>query len=71
MELSEDLLKLTAREMQILKMVSDGMTGKEIADHFRISRRTIEKYKEEILEKLGARCQAQAVAIALRTGIIA
>lgn len=71
MELSEYLLKLTAREIQILGMVAEGMTGKEIANHFAISRRTVEKYQEEIKDKLGAKNQAHALTIAYRSGIIA
>jgi two-component system invasion response regulator UvrY len=71
MELSNDLLKLTAREVQILGMTAEGMTAKEIADYFHISRRTVEKYREEISDKLGARCLAHAVLLGIRIGIIA
>lgn len=71
MELSDDLLKLTAREIQVLKLTADGLTGKEIGEQFEISRRTVEQYRETIREKLGAQNQAEAVAIGIRSGIIA
>ena len=70
MELSNDLLKLTPREIQILQMTASGMTAREIAAHFSISPRTVEKYREEILEKLGCKNLSEATATGVRTGII-
>lgn len=70
MELSDDLLKLTAREIQILQMTASGQTAREIGQYFSISRRTVEKYREEILEKLGAKNLSEATATGVRTGII-
>lgn len=70
MELSENLLKLTPREIEVVKMVAEGMTSKEIAKRFSLSHRTAEWYQEEIRGKLGAKSQGNLVAIAIRSGII-
>jgi DNA-binding NarL/FixJ family response regulator len=42
---------ITGREMQILQLVTDGMTNAEIASHLVLSRRTVEKHIENLLHK--------------------
>lgn len=71
MELSENLLKLTPREIQVMSLLADGKIGKQIAGQIGVSRRTVEDYIYNARRKLGATCQAHAIAICFRSGIIA
>jgi DNA-binding CsgD family transcriptional regulator len=48
-----DLSSLTAREAQVLTLISDGATNKEVAQELRISPRTVQKHLEHIYDKLG------------------
>ena len=61
---------LSAREASILRAVSSGATSKETGERLGISTRTVENHKRRIFLKLGARNQAQAVAVAARAGML-
>jgi len=61
---------LSRRESEILQMVAYGATTKEVAHKLGISPHTVKTHLERIFEKLGANDRAQAVAIAIRTGIV-
>ena len=61
---------LSKREREILQMVANGSTTKEVARDLGISPHTVKTHLERIFEKLGANDRAQAVAIAIRTGIV-
>ncbi len=61
---------LTHRELQVLKMLADGLANKEIAGQLGISRHTAKFHVAQILAKLGAGSRAEAVAIAIRRGLI-
>jgi DNA-binding NarL/FixJ family response regulator len=61
---------LSRRETQILQMVAFGSTTKEVAHDLGISPHTVKTHLERIFEKLGANDRAQAVAIAIRRGIV-
>ncbi len=61
---------LSARESSILQAVSSGATSKETGQRLGISTRTVENHKRRIFLKLGARNQAQAVAVAARAGML-
>ncbi len=71
MELSNDLLKLTEKEIQVLRRVAEGKTASQIAGELGISPRTVEMRMSNILLELNAKSQAQAVGIGVRVGIIA
>ena len=53
--------RLTAREEQILRLVSRGLAGKQVARHLGISPKTVERHKTRIFAKLGVANQAAAV----------
>ena len=61
---------LSKREIEILQRVAYGATTKEVADQLGISPHTVKTHLERIFEKLGANDRAQAVAIAIRQGIV-
>jgi DNA-binding CsgD family transcriptional regulator len=60
-------LKLTDREQQILQLISQGYTNREIACCLSISESTTENHIHHIYTKLGISNRAQAVAHAFRT----
>lgn len=67
---SPRLAALTHREHEVLRHLVDGRSSSEIAELLCISRKTSSTHIEHVLAKLGARSQAQAVAFAVRDGIL-
>ncbi|HYZ10435.1 MAG TPA: response regulator transcription factor [Actinomycetota bacterium] len=61
---------LSPREVEILQKIAYGSTTKEVADQLGISFHTVKTHLERIFEKLGANDRAQAVAIAIRQGLV-
>ena len=61
---------LTAREIEVLRYVGSGNRNRDIADQLCIAEETVKVHLKHIMEKLGARDRTQAVAIAVRRGII-
>jgi len=62
--------KLTARELEVLAMISEGLSNKEIAALLNISVHTAKFHISSILGKLGASGRAEAASIGLRRGLI-
>jgi NarL family two-component system response regulator LiaR len=60
---------LTQREMEILKLVAEGLTNQEIADRLVVSERTVRAHVSNILAKLHLANRTQAALYALREGI--
>ncbi|HLH92540.1 MAG TPA: helix-turn-helix domain-containing protein [Xanthobacteraceae bacterium] len=63
--------RLTAREREILVWIATGKSDWETGEILTLSRRTVAKHSQTILQKLAAANRTQAVAIALRESIIA
>ena len=61
---------LTAREIDVLGAMSDGLSSKAIAHHLGIAVKTVENHKTRIFDKLGVHTQAQAVAIAIGSAAV-
>lgn len=61
---------LTPRELEVLRMLADGLGNKEIAKHLRISEHTAKFHVAQILAKLGAGSRAEAVALGMRRGLV-
>lgn len=61
---------LTDREEQILKLISDGLTNREISCDLSISESTVENHIHHIYAKLGISNRAQAVAHAFQLKIV-
>jgi DNA-binding NarL/FixJ family response regulator len=62
--------RLTARELEVLKLLADGLDQDQIASRLFISPKTVGTHIEHILAKLGVRSRAQAVAIAYREDLV-
>jgi DNA-binding NarL/FixJ family response regulator len=62
---------LTAREIDVLSRVAGGNRNRDIAEQLVISEETVKVHMKHIMDKLGASDRTEAVAIALRRGIIA
>ncbi len=62
--------QLSKRETEILQKVAYGATTKVVAQELGISPHTVKTHLERIFEKLGANDRAQAVAIAIRKGLV-
>ena len=61
---------LTEREIEVLRHVAGGNRNRDIAERLFISEETVKVHVKHIMDKLGASDRTQAVAIALRRGII-
>ena len=61
---------LTGREIEVLRKVAQGNRNRDIAEQLFIAEDTVKVHLKHIMDKLGARDRTQAVAIALRRGII-
>ncbi len=62
---------LTPREREVLQLAAEGNSSTAIAARFRISPRTVEMHRANLMRKLGVRNQTELVRYALRRGIIA
>lgn len=61
---------LSPREEEVLKLIAEGHSGKEIADMLFVSPKTVERHRANILEKLGMRDRLELTRYAIRTGLI-
>ena len=61
---------LTPRETEIVKLVAEGNSSKEIADALVISVKTVERHRANILEKLGMRDRVELTRYAIRRGLV-
>ena len=61
---------LTEREVEVLRHVAEGRRNRDIAERLFISEETVKAHVKHIMDKLGAADRTQAVAIAVRRGII-
>jgi DNA-binding NarL/FixJ family response regulator len=62
--------QLSAREVEVLKHVAGGNRNRDIAELLFISEETVKVHVKHIMEKLGANDRSEAIAIALRRGIM-
>ena len=63
-------VNLTARELEVLRLLAGGLTQTDIARHLIISTKTVGTHIEHILMKLGVQSRAQAVALAYRDNLL-
>ena len=66
---SPDSSLLTLKEIKVLQLVAGGQTSEQIAKNLDMSRRTVEKYRSRIMDKLRVHSLAELVKFAIREGL--
>ena len=61
---------LSPRESEVVKLVAEGFTSREIAETLSISEKTVERHRANILEKLGLRDRVELTRYAIRRGLV-
>ncbi|HEY4827116.1 MAG TPA: response regulator transcription factor [Solirubrobacteraceae bacterium] len=61
---------LTPREQEVVKLIAEGYSGREIADVLLISAKTVERHRANVLEKLEVRGRVELTRYAIRRGLI-
>jgi two-component system response regulator NreC len=67
---SDPLDLLTTREREVLQMIAEGKTNKEIATTLNLSVYTVEAHRGRVMEKLNLHSTGELVRFALRSGLI-
>jgi DNA-binding NarL/FixJ family response regulator len=62
--------RLTARELELLQYVSEGMSNREIAEKLHISKNTVKYHMKNILQKMNLQNRAEAAVFAVREGLV-
>jgi DNA-binding NarL/FixJ family response regulator len=68
---AESLDPLTPRELEVVTLVAEGHTSEEIGDRLAISRKTVDRHRANVLEKLRMRDRVDLTRYAIRRGLIA
>jgi DNA-binding NarL/FixJ family response regulator len=61
---------LSPRETEIVKLIAEGHTGRQIAEALVISEKTVERHRSNILDKLGMRDRVELTRYAIRRGLV-
>jgi DNA-binding NarL/FixJ family response regulator len=61
---------LTARELEVLRLAARGLTNRQIGTHLGLSRETIKTHVVKIFRRLGVADRTEAVALAIRSGLL-
>ncbi len=69
-QLDNPLANLTPRQREVLQLVAEGHTARQIADKLHISRRTVEFHKYKIMETLNVKTSTDLIALAIKHGIV-
>jgi len=67
---ANDAVMLTRRQQEILKLIADGLTNREISDQLSISPRTVEVHRFNLMRRLRVRNVAQLIRQALQMGFL-
>ena len=70
-ELPEEVKDLTEREVEILKLVAEGYSNKEIGERLFISHRTVDTHRTNLMKKMDVHNVAGLIRIALKSGLVA
>lgn len=63
-------IEFSQREIEVLKLIAEGLTNNEMSDKLFISKRTIEGHRQSLIDKTGARNTASLIRFAVINGII-
>jgi DNA-binding CsgD family transcriptional regulator len=69
-EKKREELRITPRELEILKLIAQGMSNREIAAKLYVSENTVKTHSSRVFDKLGARRRTQAVQIGKEFGLL-
>ena len=69
-EMSRVEAKLTPREIEVLQLISEGLTTRQMAGRLTMSQRTVESHISKLYRKMGVRSRVQAVAKASELGLL-
>lgn len=69
-ELHDSKVSLTQREIEVIELLCDGITTREIASKLKVSTRTIDNHRANILQKLGFHNTIELVKYAIKEGIV-
>ena len=61
---------LTPRELEVTKLIAEGLTSEEIAETLVISKKTVDRHRANILEKLGMRNRVELTRYAIKRGLV-
>lgn len=61
---------LTPREAEVVKLIAEGLTSREIGETLTISEKTVERHRSNVLEKLGLRDRVGLTRYAIRRGLV-
>jgi DNA-binding NarL/FixJ family response regulator len=64
------VVKLTPRQREVLQLIAEGRTMKEVASVLNISSRTVESHKYEMMEALGVQTNAELLQYAIKIGLV-
>jgi DNA-binding NarL/FixJ family response regulator len=70
LETADPVASLTLRQREILRLLVDGLTTKEIGSKLHISARTVEAHKYRMVESLGVKSNAELIHFAIKHGIV-
>jgi DNA-binding NarL/FixJ family response regulator len=62
--------RLTPREQDVVKLIAEAYTNKQIAEILKVSEKTVESHRANVLQKLGMRDRVELVRYAIRRGLI-
>lgn len=63
-------IDFSAREMEVLRLIAEGLTNNEMSDKLFISKRTVEGHRQSLLEKTGSRNTAALIRYAVLNGFV-
>ncbi|MBN9621416.1 MAG: helix-turn-helix transcriptional regulator, partial [Actinobacteria bacterium] len=61
---------LTLRELEVTKLIAEGLTSDEIAETLVIAKATVNRHRDNILEKLGMRNRVELTRYAIKRGLV-
>jgi len=66
----DELKRLTPREQEVLRLIAEGRTTNEIANALTLSRHTVRRHRDNIMQKLNLHSKAELIRFAVRKGLL-